>query len=198
MALIIIYLFLSIIGIGCSFPIANQYNIPYLEIFTDYFSFLTFCGVITGVLLLFFRFIFSRKFNPNDKIFYIPKWEIKLYENIKVKKWKNVVPDLGGLVGFKKNLEEKPVKDEKFYYDFLYENVNAEYLHGFSIIFSPIFFIFLNPHFYITIGLTSTLITTILNLIPVIMQRYNRPRLLKLYNKTKSRTNNTHNAPIKS
>lgn len=183
MFLTLVFLFFSIIGIGASFPIAQSHHISYFTIFTDYFSFLTFCGVTTGFLLLLFRFIFSRKFNPNWKIFTIPKYEIKFYEKIKVKKWHNIIPDLGGLVGFKKNLNEKPVKNAEFYYRFLYENVNAEALHGFSIIFSPIFFVFLNPAFYSTIGICCLLIVVIGNLMPVIIQRYNRPRLQRLYNK---------------
>ena len=102
MFLTLVFLFFSIIGIGASFPIAQSHHISYFTIFTDYFSFLTFCGVTTGFLLLLFRFIFSRKFNPNWKIFTVPKYEIKFYEKIKVKKWHNISLTLADLSDLRK------------------------------------------------------------------------------------------------
>ena len=88
------------------------------------------------------------------------------------------------MVGFKKKINVEQAKDSHFYFKFLYENINASTLHGLDILLSPIFFVFLDHHFYITIGLTEMLIIFILNIIPVMIQRYPRPKLLKLYNKS--------------
>lgn len=83
---ILIYVLLSAIGIGCSFPIAMQYNIPFADIIYDYFVFLTFSGVVCGVILLLTRIITKYKFNPNSKVFKVSEKEIKFYDKIKLKK----------------------------------------------------------------------------------------------------------------
>ncbi len=77
--------------------------------------------------------------------------------------------------------------------DFLYENINASILHSFCILLSPIFFIFIHKKFYITIGLIGMILIIITNLMPVMLQRHLKPRLLNIYNNLKERENRTQN-----
>ncbi len=182
MTFIIIFLVLSAIAIGSSIPVALAYHIPISQVFYDFSSCLVYIGVTCGILLLIFRNIFKRKFNPNCKLFYVSNGEVKFYQKTGIRFWKKIVPDLGFLVGFKKQLTKVEVHNSQFYYKFLYENVNAGWMHFFTFLFSPTFYIFLHPIFYLTIGIPCMLISFVFNLLPAMLQRYLRPRLLKLYN----------------
>lgn len=183
---LIIFISLSALAIGCSFPIAVQNNISTTQILCDYLAFTTFAGVMCGVTLIIARPLTKKFFNPNSKLLHVSKTEINFYKKIKLEQWKDIVPDFGKLVGFKKKIDFSQSKNSKFYERFLYENVNAEILHGFDILLSPIAFCFLNPKFYPTIGLCGMAMVFILNIFPVILQRYLRPRLQRLYLLTKS------------
>lgn len=196
MLVVLVCLVVAGIGIYCSFPLAEKYYIPKWQIPVDFFSALIYCGLVCAVFLFLFRFLTKLHFNPESKFFKIPKYETKLYNRLGVKKWHKYIPDWGGLVGFKKDLNSNTnysggEKNSKFYHRFIYENVNAECLHGFTILASPVLFAFINPHFYASIGTSVMIIVIIVNLVPVILQRYNRPRLIALYKKTKKKEEQT-------
>lgn len=182
-----IFLFMSAISIFTSFPVAIQHSIPYIDIVTDYLAYMTFSGCLCALIMLIARYATKANFNPNKKIFKVPMYEQKFYEKIKIDKWKKIVPDFGKMVGFKKKINPQECKNADFYERFLYENINASILHFTDILLTPIFFIFLRPEFYVTIGLCGLLTIFILNIIPVMLQRYLRPRLLKIYNKLKAK-----------
>lgn len=178
------YSIMSLIAIGASFPIAYAHNIEYLEILTDWLAYTTFSGVLCALIMLIARYATKIKFNPNNKFFQVPKYEQNFYKKIKIEKWKKIVPDFGKMVGFKKKIDPAQAKSSKFYARFVYENINASILHFADILLTPIFFVFLNPEFYVTIGLCGLFTIFVLNIIPVMLQRYLRPRLIALYNKT--------------
>lgn len=189
MFFLICFIVISTIGIGCSYPIALQYGIDFSTIIYDYLACLTYCGVVSGALMLIFRMIFKWKFNPNSKLFYVHPHEVAFYEFTKIRKWKKLIPDMGSLVGFKKKMDSMKIRDSQFYYRFLYENVNASYLHAFTFLFSPVFFSFLTRAFYATIGTSCMLIVFIFNVLPAVLQRSLRPRLLNLYNRALAKEN---------
>lgn len=184
MAFLIFFFIVSCLAIGCSIPAALANHMSISQIFYDYSSCLVFIGVVCGLLLLIFRFVFKHAFNPNCKLFYVSNKEVKFYEKTKMRIWKKFVPDLGFLVGFKKKvLSGRTNSSSNFYYKFLYENVNAAYLHFFTFLLSPLFFIFLHKIFYLSIGIPCMLISFVFNMLPAMLQRYLRPRVLKLYNR---------------
>lgn len=183
---LLISIIFSAIAIFSSFPIAISHNIPLLDIITIYLAYLMFCACLCGVILVFARYFTKKNFNPNSKLFTIPQWEQEFYKEIKIDKWKSIVPDFGNLVRFKKKIDIKDRRNSKFYERFLYENINASILHFVDILLSPLFFSFIRPEFYVTIGLVGFILVFILNILPVMLQRYLRPRVLKIYNKLKS------------
>ncbi len=193
MTLLIVVLIISAISIGTSIPVALSNHIPISQVFYDFSSCLVFIGVSCELLLLLFRFIFKHKFNPNSKLFYVSKAEVRFYEKTKIRFWKKIIPDLGFLVGFKKQLTKVEVHNSQFYKRFLFENVNAAYLHFFTFLISPTFFVFLTKTFYLSIGIPCMLISFLLNLLPALLQRYLRPRLLALYNLTCKREQASQN-----
>ncbi len=179
------YLIFSAIAIFSSFPIAYVNSIPYLDIITDYLAFTTFSGCLCAGIMLIARYVTKIKFDPNNKFFQIPKWEQRFYEKIKIDKWKSLIPDFGKIVNFKKKIDFSQAKNKEFYHRFIYENINASILHFTDILLTPFFFFFLHKEFYITIGLCGMLLITISNLMPVMLQRYLRPRFIRIYNKLK-------------
>jgi glycosyl-4,4'-diaponeurosporenoate acyltransferase len=121
--------------------------------------------------------------------------EGQIYEKVfKVKRWKHLLPDGGGLWkkrGYKKrNLADL---SEENLERFLLETCRAELTHWLAILPFWVFGLFL-PASFLWFMLLYALLA---NLPCIIAQRYNRPRFLRLLEKTRSR-NRPHigDAPV--
>ena len=117
-------------------------------------------------------------FDPERKYYRTLKWEKKFYRFIRVKSWKALVPDAGGKVSnFPKKSIANP-NDAEYLHRFLVETCSGEVVHtvclfvGFLILLIP-------PYFFIM--LPVTILNFILHLMPIMIQRYIRPRLLEVY-----------------
>jgi len=184
----IIYIVFSAIGIGLSIPIANHANISIFAIIGQHFASLLMCGIMSGFLCLLFRISLKKFFSNNLNFFKVFDFEIKFYDFLKIRAWKDRIPDLGGITnGFQKHLCGSIVKDEDYYKKFLYELSQAEILHFVSILVSPLCLFFIDPRLISTIGSTTLIIFFLFNILPVMVQRYNRPRILHLYDKFKEK-----------
>lgn len=137
----------------------------------------------------------DKLFNPRAFIFrsHLFEKEGQIYEKVfKVKRWKHLLPDGGGLWekrGFKKkhleNLSEENLER------FLLESCRAELTHWLSISFFWVFGFFLPAS---ATGL-MLIIALLGNLPCIIPQRYNRPRVQKMLERTRSRRHSA-NTPI--
>ena len=183
---LIVVLF-TVLAFVLSVPIANSFNLSYITIFTDWFSYLIFSGVMSGIILIIARQVTRFKFNPNSKLFYVSEIEQRFYKKIRLDDWKHLIPDCGNFVDFKKKIDYRQSKKASFYEKFLYENINASILHFFAVLTTPISLIFIHNQYFFTIGVFGFLMMFILNMMPVMLQKSIRPRLLKLYNKLKTR-----------
>jgi glycosyl-4,4'-diaponeurosporenoate acyltransferase len=111
--------------------------------------------------------------------FKIKNWESRgrIYKNIfKVKKWRNIVPDGGGLFkgGFpKRHLESNNPKYLKTFYN---ETKRAELTHWLTILPAPVFFLW-NIWW---VGIMMITYALIANIPCILLQRYNRARLSKI------------------
>lgn len=111
--------------------------------------------------------------------FRIRNWEYRgrVYKKVfKVKRWKGIVPDGGGLFkrGFpKKNLESS---DTQYLKTFFYETKRAELTHWLTILPAPIFFLW-NIWWA---GIIMIAYALIANIPCILLQRYNRARLSNL------------------
>ena len=120
-------------------------------------------------------------FKINDWLFRNYWWEEKgkFYRLIKVKKWKEFLPD--GAKLFKAGFQKKRLQEmkEDYYHEFLLETKRAEFTHFVTLI--PLFFFFIwNP---IEAYLLIILYGLIANGPCIIVQRYNRIRLSKVVRK---------------
>lgn len=116
-------------------------------------------------------------FSPYRKIFTVFPKERAFYEKIKIRKWKDKV---FASIGWDKR-QVKDTNDNEYLFRFLTETCIAEFMHVISI-FVGFLLIFVFPLEYIwCFGFPIALVNAFLQLLPVFIQRYNRPKLLKLY-----------------
>ena len=124
--------------------------------------------------------------NPYFWGYKIFKFEHKLYEILGIRRWKDRIPELGGqLRHFSKgHLQEHT---PKYIYHFITETIYGEMAHTWSIVFGAFIFVVF-PNNILNFALPLFLINTYLNLLPAMVQRYNRPKLCKIYERLLAKT----------
>lgn len=136
---------------------------------------------IDALVALAIRFIPENKFNPFSKYFKGKKWEKKFYEKLNIRKWKDMIPELGKTLKYfdKTKVESKPTPE--YYIKFLRETCIAEVLHLVIIPFTFVLaFIFPLKYFW-CISFPVILVNIFLQILPTFVQRYTRPKLIKAY-----------------
>lgn len=124
-------------------------------------------------------------FDADSCLYRQRKWERggKIYVRIfRLKKWKRRLPD--GAALFQKGFRKKHLKelDEVYLDDFIRETCRAELAHWIMFALSPVFFIW-NPWY---VGIVMIVYALLINLPCIIIQRYNRIRLKRVYSKLTS------------
>lgn len=135
--------------------------------------------LVLGFFALTMRFVIPKKFwKVDNKLFRVTDKEIKFLNKIKIKSWKDKIPEMGWTAGFSKSKISSLNKE--YLEKFLYETRFAEAMHftvavlSFTVLF---FFRPLDYYFVFPILITNF----ILNILPCIVQRYNRHRLTNIY-----------------
>lgn len=139
--------------------------------------------VADGVEALVIRRLTPKKwYAPESRAFTVSECERKLYKKMKIKKWKDRVPELGVFTGFSKS-EIKSSDDTEYLGRFLLESNYGVIIHlanallGFVIAFIPFCSA---PSIWIPIYAVNF----ILSILPVFILRYTSCTLLKLYKKS--------------
>ncbi|WP_110111935.1 glycosyl-4,4'-diaponeurosporenoate acyltransferase [Bacillus sp. CGMCC 1.16541] len=103
----------------------------------------------------------------------------KCYEKIWIKRWKDKLPEAGGL--YRKGFQKRTLKkyESSYLYRFLLETKRGELTHWLSIPPAFLFFLWNHP----TVGVIMLVYGIIVNLPFIVVQRYNRIRLTKLLRK---------------
>lgn len=120
-------------------------------------------------------------FDYKRKCYQIKKWEKngKWYDKkLKIKKWKDIIPQHIGKDGFSKRHMESLSID--YIELFILETCRGEWNHKLCLFYS-LFSIIINPPLY---GFIFGILTLTFNLACIAIQRYNRIRLTKVKNKT--------------
>lgn len=140
------------------------------------------CGLIDGVVALLVHLLPSKMFNPNRKVFNVSDKKLRFYQKLGVKKWKDRVPDLGQFSNFKKNKIKEPF-NLKYIYKFLVENCYGDMIHIISAFMGFAIVLFMPLNLAISMAFPIATINFIINYLPVMIQRYNRPKLMSIYNR---------------
>ncbi|MGN0961175.1 MAG: hypothetical protein ACI4PF_03120 [Christensenellales bacterium] len=146
--------------------------------------------LIDGLCSLICEKLPNKFYKLNNKLFQISKKEQHFYEKLGIKKWKDKVWELGALGGFRKNK--------------IVDRNNVEYLDRFIIevckgmvghivnIFAGFLVIFILPlKYWWRIGLPVAMVGAFLNLLPILILRYNLPKL-QIAHKRAVRLQNVH------
>lgn len=115
--------------------------------------------------------------DETKKIFIVSAKEKKFYEKLKIRKWKDKVPEIGHLTGFRKNKIDDP-KSIEYLNRFLLESCYGQIGHFFSCIFGFIIFafFFISPIWW-AVCIPVSVINIFLNLPSLIILRYNSYKL---------------------
>ena len=127
------------------------------------------------------RWIMPEKFFSIDKLYFsASKKEMRFYEKIGIKKWKDKALELGAVTGFRKNKLYSP-NDNEYVKRFILEANYGITVHVYCIVFG--FLVMLANLFYpfIYVTLPIAIVNLVLNLLPIFILRYNLPKLHSLY-----------------
>ena len=138
-----------------------------------------------GIIALIIRWLTPSKwYSHGKKIFKVTKKERNFYQRIKIKHWKDSVPELGFFTGFHKD-NLLCTSDEKYLSRFIIEANYGVVIHiansflGFLIMFLP---------FCSSAGIWIPVfaVNFILSILPIFVLRYVSYTLQRLYERTKS------------
>ena len=175
---------------------ANLFSVPFSWVNLLWLSLNTTIGTVgviavDGIGALIVRRLLPMKwFTPERRLFRVSKKEHKFYNKIKIKSWKDKVPELGGFTSFSKS-EFKGSNDAKYLKRFIIESNYGVICHiqnaicGFVIMFIPYWlggnnFIFPCP---LSIWLPIFCVNFVLSMLPVFILRYTTYTLSRLYDK---------------
>lgn len=128
-------------------------------------------------------------FHEKMWLYRIRKWEKRgsFYTGLfKVERWKDKLPD--GASWFSQGFAKKGLahKESGYLDRFVKETCRGELAHWFVILVSPLFFLF-NPWYA---GVIMIIYAFCANLPCIIVQRYNRPRLMRIRDRKNKRLKN--------
>lgn len=138
---------------------------------------------LDGISALLIRRLTPEKwYTPGRKIFKVLKGEKNFYSRLRIKKWKDKVPEWGGFTNFHKDKLESPTNTD-YLKRFLIESNYGVIIHlanavfGFLIAFIP----FCSSP---TIWIPVFAVNLVLSLMPVAVLRYISYTLLRLYERS--------------
>ena len=136
--------------------------------------------LIDAITATIVRLMPKKWFNPFSKKFKVYKWEKNFYQKIGIKKWKDLVPEIGHFTGFRKNEVKEPTNNE-YIERFLLEICYGRVGH-FSSFFTGFLIIFLFPFkYFVNFGLPVAIVNMFMNSMSWMILRYNYPKLIALY-----------------
>ncbi|MBQ8884872.1 MAG: hypothetical protein IJY62_00640 [Clostridia bacterium] len=135
--------------------------------------------LIDGVTAWLVNRLPEKPFDHKKKFFTVSAKEKKFYEKLGIRKWKDRIPELGALGGFRKDKVAEPTNNE-YVGRFLLEICYGQFVHILSMI-SGFLVMLIFMEFALTVGLPVAIVNLILNLPSICILRYNSYKLEVLY-----------------
>ena len=179
--IMIIIAWIFIIGFNILFNI-NGFEIWYIVMATVVSTLAVI--LIDALTATIVRLLPKKWFKPFSRRFKVFKWEKNFYQKLGIKKWKELVPEIGHFTGFRKNEIKDPTNNEyieRFLLEVCYGRVGhfSSFITGFLIMF-----IFPLSQF-VNFGLPVALVNILMNAMSWTILRYNTPKLMALYEHNK-------------
>ena len=123
-------------------------------------------------------------FDPNRFPFKSYAWEKegKIYEKIGIQWWKTHTPDMSKYIRRAFPKQGNMLRDPNHLRKLVQETCSAEFVHWVLILLSPVFAVLMDE-----LGVLSMILYIIGNLVSIIIQRYNRPRVQKIIQRIERR-----------
>ena len=132
--------------------------------------------------------------NHESKVYVVSKEEKKFYENIKIRKWKDKIPEMGHFTGFRKNKLADP-KSLEYVERFLLESCYGEIGHFFSCFVGFVILLFYPiSEIWLAVSIPVAIINIFMNLPSLLILRYNSYKLRVLRNSLEKKKNRAKQA----
>ncbi len=140
------------------------------------------CFALDAAVALLVRYALpERYYDPLRRRFAVARFEKKLYLRLGIRAWKDKIPETGGLlVGFQKS-HALDLRDNEYVLKFMRETCYAEVMHLWSALLSFVILPFFSLPLRLTLALPVALVNFVLQLLPILVQRFVRPQLLRVY-----------------
>lgn len=137
---------------------------------------------IDGILAAIVRRLFPEKwFAIDKKVFCATKKEMRFYEKIGIKAWKEKVLELGIFTSFSKKEVSQPHNND-YVARYILEANYGIVCHLADVIIGSACVIFCCPvNLWLTVGIPVAGVNAVLNALPIFILRYNLPKLHVLY-----------------
>ncbi len=176
-------LYLTIIG-GCMLMIAAiiafVFRLSYWTVLGLTALAVVLVILVDGLVAAIARLLPKKCANHKYKVFAVSTKERKLYEKLKIRKWKEKVPEIGHFTGFRKNKIAEP-KNVEYLDRFLLEICYGEIGHFFGIFLGFAILLFFPIHeVWLAISIPVAIINALLNIPLLFVLRYNFSKLKNL------------------
>lgn len=186
----LIYSLIIVLG-GISIALLNIFFNPQFADKPWVYALLTLGLIITvilidGLVAFLIRRLPEKWFKEEKGILKTTKFELKLYNFLRVSKWKEHVPELGSFTGFHKNKVTNPF-DSEYLARFILEARYGAVIHfasvptSFLVLLLDVWMYTGPSSIWLTIALPVAVVNAILILLPAFVLKYNLPKLQRLY-----------------
>lgn len=175
-AIMSLILIVSIIGCVIFTVLYKQLNSCWLYSCAITFGMFSYHIIIRFISPVILQLIFRKKYNYKSKWFKTNSWERKLYQILKIKKWKvHVMTYNPKEFSFKLNSPQEIVNNM----------CHAEVVHELIMVLSFTSILFAISFGSFVVFLITSILAALVDSIFVMIQRYNRPRIVKIVEKTR-------------
>ena len=150
---------------------------------------MTVCAIaIQGFFAFIIRRLPEKLFDYRKKFFRVTAKEKCFYKAIGVKKWKDLVIELGMFTSFSKSSFSDP-SDPAYTARFLLESCYGVVIH-ISCIFTGALAMFIYPSLILRVGIYVAIVNAFLNILPIFVLRYNLEKIAKIHERNLRRAKN--------
>lgn len=135
---------------------------------------------VDGIFAAAIRRLPKKWFSHDKSFFKVSAKEKKFYEKLKIRRWKDKVPELGQFTNFRKNRIDDPHNNE-YLERYMLEAAYGEVIHLAGIFFGFVIIFFYPLKYWLCFGFPVAFINALMNLPSFFILRYNFYKLKILY-----------------
>ena len=136
--------------------------------------------LVDGLIATIARLLPAKCADHTMKVYHVSAKEKKFYEKLKIRMWKDKIPEIGHFTGFRKNKLADPQSVE-YVERFLLESCYGEIGHFFSLFFGfTVLFLYPLSDVWFALAIPVAIVNFFLNLPSILVLRYNSYKLVVL------------------